>query len=108
MNYTKTIELSQERKEIIQKLENITGEEAYNKYGLKEDEIIFESATFETGYEVDIKLVIPDSESYTWTEAILFDIDNNQVVFTEPSDLFFGEWVLIDEKNNDKYTVIIK
>ena len=37
MNYTKTIELSQERKEIIQKLENITGEEAYNKYGLKED-----------------------------------------------------------------------
>ena len=83
-------------------------EEAYNKYGLKEDEIIFESATFETGYEVDIKLVIPDSESYTWTEAILFDIDNNQVVFTEPSDLFFGEWVLIDEKNNDKYTFIIK
>lgn len=108
MNYKRIIELPKDRAEAIRKFENITGEEAYNKYGLKEDEVIFESYVFETGYEVEIKLVIPSWESYTWTEAILYDKNNNQVVCTEPSDLFFGEWILVDEKNNDTYTVIVK
>lgn len=92
--------------ERLKELENITGQEAYDKFGLKEDETIIETVKFENGYEADIKLVIPDEESYTWTEAVLFDEKGNQVAYTEPSDAFFGEWILEDD--NDVYTIIVE
>ena len=101
--YSTEIIVPKEKAEYIKSLENITGEEAYNKFGFKEDEAVIITAHFENGFEADIKLVIPDSESYTWTEAVLFNKGQEEGV-TEPSDLFFGEWGLEDH-NENKYVI---
>lgn len=108
MEYTITKIIPKDRAEKIHELENITGEQAYEKFGMKEDDVTFESVVFEDGSEVEIDLVIPSNESYTWTQWVLFDIGNEEVACTEPSDLFFGEWILVNNRTNNKYTVIIK
>ena len=106
-DYSKTIMIPHDRAGGIHNLENITGEDAYYLFGFSEDEAVTETAKFPNGYEMDIKLVVPDWESYTWTEAVLFDQKGNQISFTEPSDTFMGEWNLEDEDGNS-YTVILE
>lgn len=96
---TKTIKLDEDRKAFIQSLVGITGEEAYNKYGLNEDETISETVYLPNHVEIEIKLVIPSWEDTTWTEAVIFK-DYHQVGYTEPSEDFFGEWELQDNEDN--------
>lgn len=105
--YTKTIKISQELSDKIKDLLELTGEECYDKYGLKRDETIVETVTFDNGNIVDIKCCIADYNDYTWTEGILFDEYGNEITYTEPSDQFLGEWQFEDEENN-KYTVLVE
>ena len=108
MEYQRTIELTKEIADSYSKLIGITGEQAYSRYGLKGDEYISESFYFNNGVEAEIKIVIPINEdSYTWTEAILWDKDGKYLGCTEPCEDFFGEWYLEDNEDNS-YIVNIK
>ena len=91
----------------LKNLTNITGEDAYYMFGMKEDEAHTETIKFPNGYKMDIKIVVPSWEDLTWTEAVLFDSKGNQVACSEPSDYFMGEWNLEDHDGNT-YTVILE
>ena len=102
MKYQQTLMYSEYATEGVQNLTNITGKEAYEKYGLKPDECIRESVYFENGVEVEIKIVIPiDEESYTWTEAVMYDKNGKYLGCTEPGEDLFGEWHLEDPEGNE-------
>ena len=90
----------------VHELEQMTGDETYNKYGLKRDECITQTVKFDNGYEADIKLVIADGDSYNWTEGILFNTNGQQVALTEPSEDFFGEWYFEDHEGNQYFATI--
>ena len=77
---------------------------------LGEDIAIVNTATFNNGIEMDIKCCgvqyNEDDESNTaWTEAVLFQ-NGSELCFTEPSDEYFGEWIL--EYNGDEYVVLVE
>jgi len=105
--YNKTIVISDKQFiNRIHELEGITGNETYDKYGLKRDECITQTVKFDNGYETDIKLVIADGDSYNWTEGILFSPNGQQVALTEPSEYFFGEWYFEDYEGNEYFVAI--
>lgn len=106
MEYRATIEVDKATSDFIHSLENETGQYAYDKYGLKRDEIITYGTTFENGMQADVKFVISDSENTNWAEAVLFDENGNELTCTDVDDNFFGEWVLY--RNDDTYTIIVK
>ena len=109
MEYTQDMVLDHDRASAIRKLVNITGKEAYDKYGLKRDEFVSENVVFPNGNEIEVRLVIPNGdEVYTWTEAILYNHKENYVVYGEPSDEFFGEWWVEDHEAGDNYIVNVK
>lgn len=107
MEYQKTITIEPCRAAYIKELLTMTGKEIYDKYGLKRDETITETAVFEgTPYEMDIKLVIPmDEDDTPWTEAVLFR-NGSEVCCTDVEDEFFGLWELNTDTNNFTVTII--
>ena len=90
---TKTVQFS--KAELIQTILKMTGKEIYDSYGLKRDEVIAEVVRFPlTGFEMDIKCVIPTEETEKpWTEAVLF-YEGREVAMTEPDETFFDTWEL--------------
>ena len=107
MKYETFMTVTQEQADMYNRFIGITGQEAYDKYGLKGDECISETFFFEDGTEAEIKIVIPINEdSYTWTEGILYDRTGKFISCTEPCEDFLGEWCLNDHNNNN-YTVNI-
>lgn len=107
MEYQKTIAIEPCRAAYIKELLTMTGKEIYDKYGLKRDETITETAVFEgTPYEIDIKLVIPmDEDDTPWTEAVLFR-NGSEVCFTDVEDEFFGPWELNTAHDNFVVNII--
>ena len=101
------IKINKKEAEHIQDLLKLTGDEIYQKHGLKRDETICNTAVFPNGVEMDIKLVICEGESYPYTEAILYD-NGVEVDFTEPCDEYIDEWELEDEMNDVKYIVVVE
>lgn len=98
------IVLEQEELDFINALLLMTGDEIYNKYGLKRDETIVYTAVFPDGMQADIKLVICDEEPYT--EAVLFDKNGFQKAYTDPEDEYTGDWEL--EYDDVNYVVNVK
>lgn len=98
------IVLEQEKLDFINQLLSMTGDEIYDKYGLKRDETIVYTAVFPDGMQADIKLVICDEEPYT--EAVLFDKNGFQKAYTDPEDEYTGDWEL--EYDNINYVVTVK
>ena len=90
---TKTVQFSKAK--LIQTILKMTGKEIYDSYGLKRDEVIAEVVRFPlTGFEMDIKCVIPTEETEKpWTEAVLF-YEGREVAMTEPDETFFDTWEL--------------
>lgn len=77
---------------------------------LGEDIAIVNTATFDNGFEMDIKCCgvqySEDNESNTaWTEAVLFQ-NGSERCYTEPSDEYLGEWIL--EYEDDEYVVLVE
>lgn len=103
---TRTI--TRERADFINNLLNLTGDEIYDKYGMKRDETITETVVFDDGIEMDIKLVICEDEDMPYTEAVLFK-DGCELICTDVEDEFVCEWELTYETDNsiDEYTVNI-
>ncbi len=102
----KEIMITQEDSEFLSELLSMTGEEIYNKYGLKENETIVRTCDFGDGVEVDIKLVVCDENSRPYTEGVAFK-NGFQFSYTEPEDEFAGEWCFEDEEHDVEYVVNI-
>lgn len=67
-----TIEINQEDAELYADLLSLTGNQVYDKYGLKQDEAYSHVAKFPGNVEMDIKLVICGGDDRPYTEAVLF------------------------------------
>lgn len=104
--YTLRTEIALEQKELdfINELLSMTGDEIYEKHGLKRDETIVHTAVFSDGMQADIKLVICDEEPYT--EAVLFDKNGFQKAYTDPADEYTGDWEL--EYDDVNYVITVK
>lgn len=104
--YTLRAEIALEQKELdfINELLSMTGDEIYEKHGLKRDETIVHTAVFSDGMQADIKLVICDEEPYT--EAVLFDKNGFQKAYTDPADEYTGDWEL--EYDDVNYVITVK
>lgn len=100
------IVLDQEELDFINQLLSMTGDEIYDKYGLKRDETIVNTAVFPDGMQADIKLVICDGENKPYTEAVLFDKNGFQKAYTDPEDEYTGDWEL--EYDDVNYVVVVK
>lgn len=96
--------LEQEELDFINQLLSMTGDEIYEKYGLKRDETIVYTAVFPDGMQADVKIVICDEEPYT--EAVLFDKNGFQKAYTDPEDEYTGDWEL--EYDDVNYVVAVK
>ena len=74
-----------------------------------EDEIIVHTATFENGYQLDIKccgVQYQEGEVNTaWSEAVLFDKNGCEVFCSEVSDAYFGDWQI--DYDTDIYYVSV-
>lgn len=69
-----------------------------------EDDTISETAKYDNGFEMDIKICGADNDC-PWTEAVLFNEDGAELVCSEVSEGFFGEWEL--EYDGNIYVVNI-
>jgi hypothetical protein len=97
MKYVREIKLSKEKSAFYR--------EAMKKNSKNwPSETLSETAVFDNGYEIDIKLCSADDGGY-WTEAVLF-WNGSEVCCTEPCDDFFGEWEL--ECDGTIYSVIME
>ena len=85
---------------ILKELCEMTGEEAYDKYGLKFAEAETYTAQFDDGREVDVKLCISDEENTNWCEAVLFD-HGCEIACSEVEEEFFGEWSFEVDDDDD-------
>lgn len=106
--YQKTIEISKEELDKIEELLYMTGDEIYDKYGMKRDETIIHTAKFDDGYFMDIKLVVCDGEDTPYTEAVLFNKNGYEVGHTEPFEEYDDCWAIHNNITNSTYVAIIK
>lgn len=99
------ISLDQKNLDFINALLLMTGDEIYEKYGLKCDETIVNTAVFPDGMQADIKLVICDEER-PYTEGVLFDKNGFQKAYTDPGNEYTGDWEF--EYDDVNYVVTVK
>jgi len=109
MEYKKTLVIPQKEAEAIN--HHLHVEPTCADECLGEDITISNTVIFENGIEMDIKCCgvqyEEENESNTaWTEAVLFFENGSEICCSEPSDEYFGEWILEDEE--DVYIVIVK
>lgn len=86
-----SIMLSSKEILMINNLLKLTGDEIYQKYGLKRDEVITHTSTFPDGTEADIKLVICEGEEKPYTEGVLLK-NGVQLSCTDCEDTYTGIW----------------
>lgn len=101
----KTLTIDKKQADFIDSLLNMTGDEIYQKHGLKRDEIISNIVKFDDGTEVDIKLVICEGNATPYTEAVLFQ-NGSEITCSECEESYFGDWIL--NANGIEYNVVIK
>lgn len=88
------------------------------RYRMGEEETISYTATFENGYQMDVKCcgvkyeppVPGDDDPFlhnaAWAEAVLYSASGEEVACSEAGNPFFGTWTLSDERN--EYTAEVK
>ena len=99
--YTETIIVPKSTAEIIERYLNATDIEDMQE----EDYTISYTAVFPDKREMDIKCCGGDDEP-SWTEAVLFDENGNEICHSDPEDEFFGTWEL--ETDDAKYIVNVE
>lgn len=81
------ISISSDEVGYINQLLGMTGDEIYDKYGLKEGETITHTIKFENGYELDVKVVICSGEDKPYIDLVLFDTASCEVCCDTAEDL---------------------
>lgn len=97
-----TIKIPKKEMERINKLLSMTGDEIYQKFGIKRGQAVVHTAKFPDNIEVDIKLVICDGDETPFTEAILFQ-NGCECALTPVEFEYGGEWEL--EYDGNEYIV---
>lgn len=109
MTFEETIIISQDEAKKIQIF--LEEEPSSEEKCLGEDETISYTASFNNGFEMDIKccgVQYQEGESnLAWTEAVLFQ-NGVEICCTEPSDEFIGDWNLWDDENEYIVHVIVR
>lgn len=104
MKYCETLKVNKDLANVIKKVLTISPK--CESECFSEDEKISEIVTFENGYEASIEccgvqyLDGEDESNLAWTQGVLYDENGGEVIFTEPSDDFFGEWDFEDDNGN--------
>ena len=98
-----TLMMPQERADFFSRLLKLTNNEIYAIYGLKRNESFSETAVFDDGTKIQIRLVIQEKTT-PYAEAVMFR-NNSEVCCTDPEDEFMGEWSI--EYGDNKYVVKI-
>jgi hypothetical protein len=102
--HQKTIYISPQENAYYNELLNMTGDQIYEKYGLKRDEAFVHTAHFDDNVEIDVKLVICDGENKPYVEAVTLK-EGEEQGFTDPDEIILGEWY--GEADNEAYTVYV-
>lgn len=89
LEYCQKITISKAEGDIIRGYLNAQSEDAYQD----EDETIINTVYFPDGMSMDIKCCGCQDEP-SWTEAVLFDQNGNEVACTEVCDEYDGTWEL--------------
>lgn len=89
LGYSATLAIPKVVVEQITGYLNATCEDEYQD----EDRTIIYTVQFLDGRQMDIKCCGCQNES-SWTEAVLFDANGNQLCYTEPDEEFLGTWTL--------------
>lgn len=71
----------------LNKLLTMTGDEIYDKYGLKRDETITNTMKFEDGCELDVKVVICADEATPYVDLVLFNKNGCEIACTMAEDI---------------------
>ena len=88
MKFEKTIKVKKEQAEKFQALLNME-EVDFEGLGVEEDAILASFTTvFNNGFFIDINVC--SGQHNCWVDAILHDIDGQEVVLDEPSDELLG------------------
>lgn len=110
MNYFAIIEIDNDEAKAIENY--LTVEPETEEHGLGLDETITHTATFDNGFKMDIKCCgvsyRPGESNTAWTEAVLFDQDNNQCCCTDPEYEYLGPWELNYDDNTYQVNVVVK
>ena len=111
---TATLEICEANTKLINALLGMTGDEIYQKYGMKRDETVRNSVRFDDEFEADFKLVVSEGDEKPYTEGILFR-NGYEVARSEVEEDYFGEWYFEcdgieymqkERKNMDPYKVL--
>ena len=100
----KEIFLSHNEASFMNTLLGMSGEEIYDRYGIKRDETYTYTCKFPDGYFMDVKLVVCEEDS-PYCEAVLFNPEGCQVAMTDVEEELLGEWSL--EYNGTTYSVML-
>lgn len=100
LGYSATLAIPKAVAEQINGYLNATCEDEYQD----EDCPIIYTVQFLDGRQMDIKCCGCQNES-SWTEAVLFDANGNQLCYTEPDEEYVGIWTL--EYDGIDYTALV-
>lgn len=101
-----TIKIPLSEASMIKDLLQLTSVQAYEKYGLMRDETITHSVKFKDGTEAVIRLIICDNEDKPFTECVLYNKDGFAIAYSDPSDMYEGEWDMITDEGEYKIYVV--
>lgn len=101
LDYCEGFMISRAESDVIEGYLYATSEEQYQG----EDNTITKSVIFPDGMSMDIKCC-GCQDWRSWTEAVLFDRNGNEVACTDVCDEFVGPWEL--KHNGILYTTIVK
>lgn len=101
-----TIKIPLSEASMIKDLLQLTGYQIYEKYGFKRDETITHSVKFKDGTEAVIRLIICDNEDKPFTECVLYNKDGFAIAYSDPSDMYEGEWDMITDEGEYKINIV--
>lgn len=96
-NLKETIMLNEQETRLVERL--LSEEPSCRENCFGEDDAFSKTATFADGTMMDVKVcgVEYDEDAETnlpWTEAVLFNERGSETACSEPSEDYFGEWIL--------------
>ena len=106
-----TIKIPLSEASMIKDLLQLTSAQVYEKYGFMSDDTIAHSVKFKDGTEAVVRLVIYDNEDKpftecAFTECVLYDKYGFVIAYSEPKNIYEGEWNMVTDEGEYKINVV--
>lgn len=106
-----TIKIPLSEASMIKDLLQLTSSQIYEKYGFMSDDTIAHSVKFKDGTEAVVRLVIYDNEDKpftecAFTECVLYDKYGFVIAYSEPKNIYEGEWIMVTDEGEYKINVV--